>query len=212
MAPFQCQSSSNQKGLVYTPNIPDFYFNHVNAADFRSGDGSNLTDTDRDTTYFFTVPAESASRNCSGDVVSIQYCYQVRNRSRDRVTNSSVFKLLAVDRNGLQFTIINSTTIQTTPQGIICTNPQAGGITICCDITPLSGLHIPASEYTFGIVITNRNVRPLAFANSAREYRVEQFIASLDTTGLQPGSTVTLTEGNLLRDRALLLLRAIIGQ
>ena len=33
---FQCQPYTDQSGLVYTPNIPDFYFSDVNAADFRS--------------------------------------------------------------------------------------------------------------------------------------------------------------------------------
>ncbi len=80
---------------VYTPNIPDEYFNDTNAVDFRTGDEANLTNTENGARYFFTVPAESTSRNCSGDVVSIQYCYQARDSDRD--TNSIVFNLLAVD-------------------------------------------------------------------------------------------------------------------
>ncbi len=178
----------------------------MNAADFRTGDGANLTDSKNGDTYFFTVPAESASRNCSG---SIQYCYRARNSDRNEVR--AVFNLLAVDRNGLQFIIINSTTIQTTPQDSICTDPNEGKIQqMCCDTTPLSGLKIPSSRYIFGIVITNKDVRPLAFADSVTEYRVEQFRASLGSAELSPGSTVTLTTGDLLTDRALLLIRIII--
>ena len=192
--PFQCPPSSDQRGLVYTLNISDFYFNHTNAADLRTSDGVNLTHS---VTYFFTVPAESVSRNCSdGDVVSIQYCYQAR---YDDITmgtmgtSINVFNLLAVDRNGMQFTIINSTTIQTAPNNSICTSPPGDIQQICCDTTPLSGFQIPASEYTFGIVITNRNVRPLAFADhdTRMEYHVYQFITSPDSTRPSPGSTVT---------------------
>ncbi len=166
-------------------------------------------DTVNGVTYFFIVPAESASRNCSGDVVSIQYCYQARDSDRNEVR--TVFNLLAVGRNELQFTIISSTPIQTTPQDSICTDPPGSIQQICCDTTPLSGFQIPSSEYTFGIVITNANVRPLAFAHSVMEYRVEQFRASLGTTGPPTGSTVTLTEGDRLTDRALLLIRFTIG-
>ncbi len=209
--PFRCQSSSDQSGLVYTPNIPDFYFNDVNAADFRRGRGSNLTDTDRDTTFFFTVPTESVSHNCSGDAVSIQYCYRARNSDRNEVT--TVFNLLAVDRNGLQFTIISSTNIQTTPQDSISTDPGGSVQQICCDTTPLSGFQIPSSEYTFSIVTTSsRNVRPLAFANSVREYRVEQYSDRLGNNGPSPGSTVTLRDRDKNNDHALLLMRFIIGK
>ncbi len=180
----------------------------MNAADFRRGRRSNLTDSVNGVTYFYTVPAESASRNCSGDVVSIQYCYRARNSDRNNVR--TVFTLLAVNRSGLQFTTILSIAIQTTPQDSICTDPQGDIQQICCDTTPLSGLQIPPSEYTFGIVITNANVRPLAFADSVREY-VEQIIVSLGSAGQSPGSTVTLTEGDRLTHRALLLIRVIIG-
>ncbi len=53
------QPSSDQSGLVYTPNIPDVYFNDTNAVDFRTGDEANLTNTENGARYFFTVPAES---------------------------------------------------------------------------------------------------------------------------------------------------------
>ncbi len=181
----------------------------MNAADFRRGRRSNLTDSVDGVTYFFTVPAESASHNCSGDTVSIQYCYRARDSDRNNVR--TVFTLLAVNRSGLQFTTILSITIQTTPQNSICTNPGGNIQQICCDTTPLSGLQIPSSEYTFGIVITNANVRPLAFENSITQYHVEQFGASLGNTGPSPGSTVTLTAGDLLTDRSLLLIRLFVG-
>ncbi len=79
---------------------------------------------------------------------------------------------------------------------------------ICCDTTytPLSGFQIPASEYTFGIVITNINVRSLAFDNTVMEYRFDQFrTGDFGNDGTEIGTTVTFTEGDLL------LIRFIIG-
>ncbi len=180
----------------------------MNAADFRTSGGANLTDSVNGVTYLFTVLAESASRNCSGDVVSIQYCYRARDGVRD---DTSIFNLLAVDRNGLQFTIISSTTIQTTPQDSICTDPQAGNIDqICCDTTPLSGFQIPSSEYTFGIVITNEDVRPLAFVDSVTEYRIEYFIKDLGARPT-PGNTITLTDRDRFSNSTMLLMRFVLG-
>ncbi len=181
----------------------------MNAADYRTGGGSNLTDSVNGVTYLFTVPAEPASRNCSGDAISIQYCYRARDSDRNNVR--TVFTLLAVNRSGLQFTTILSITIQTKPRNNICTNPGGSIEQICCDTTPLSGFQIPPSEYTFGIVITNASVRLLAFAHSVMEYHVEQFRASLGSAGPSPGSTVTLTTGDLLTDRSLLLIRLFVG-
>ncbi len=186
--PFQCQSSSDRSGLVYTPNIHDSYFNPVN---FMTGGRANFTGSANGVAYFFTLPAESVSRNCSGDVVSIQYCYRARYNNITMGTSINVFNLLDVDRNGTQFTVINSTIIQTTSNNSICTDPPGNIQQICCDTTPLSGLQIPSSEYTFGIVITNANVRPLAFADTRMEYHVYQFRISPGSTRPSPGSTVT---------------------
>ena len=73
---FQCQPSSDESGQVYTPNIPDFYFNDENTADFRTGDEENLITLRNRLTYIFT---KSSERNCTGNVVAIQYCYETRN-------------------------------------------------------------------------------------------------------------------------------------
>ncbi len=114
-----------------------------------------------------------------------------------------------MDRNGLEFTIISSTPIQTTPQDSICTDPGGRIQQICCDTTPLSGFQIPSSEYTFGIVIINRDVRPLAFDDSVMEYRVEQF--TLGNAEPSEGSKVPLSNGNRINDQSLLLMRFIMG-
>ncbi len=185
----------------------------MNAADFRTGDGANLTGSNntRGTTYFFTVPAESASPNCSGTAVSIEYCYRARHN--DINVESVVFVLLTVARDGLNFTIQSPrNVIRTTPTNSTCTEFQGGIEQICCGTTPLSGFQIPSSEYTFGIVITNRDVRPLAFVDSVMGYCFDQFRTSdFGNDGPEVNTTVTFTEEDLITDRALLLIRVIIG-
>ena len=132
-----------------------------------------MTDTVTGVTYF-TVPAESPSRNCSGDVVSIQYCYRAWNNDINQRRNP--FILLDVARNGLEFTITNRTFVQTNSTDSTCTPAPAGSF-ICCDTTSLTtrGFEAPSSEYTFGIVDTSNTLNPLAFVDSVTEYRVEQF-------------------------------------
>ena len=209
---FQCHSSSNQNGLIYTPNILDFYFNDVNAANFRTGGGANLTTSRNGFTYIFTIPSESSLRNCSGTVVSLQYCYEARN-SELRKTND-VFNFLSITRNNLLFTANSRLTIQTTPQNSICTDPPGGIQQICCDTSSLSAnnqFQLPSSDFTFGVVITNSNVRPLVFTTSALEYRVEQFQAALGADGPTPGNRVTLGDNTRVNGGSLVF-RFLIGK
>ena len=164
-------------------------------------------------THIFTFPSESVQRNCSGRVVSIQYCYQAKNSERDERQN--VFNFLSLVQepvhNGVKFTVNSSIIIQTTPEDSICSNPLGNIQQVCCDTTFLSATNqfqIPPSTYTFGVVIINNNVKPLAFVNTVTEYHVEQYQASLGN--LSPGSIFTLTE-NTQVNGSLLLVRFIIG-
>ncbi len=218
---FQCQSSSDQSGQVYTPNIPNFYFNHVNAADFRTSGGS-LIDSPimlkrwRRETQIFTIPPESAPRNCSDSLVSIQYCY--RARDRDINVEQTIFilsSLISLNQQGL-FEVKNISIIRNTPRNSTCVAIDSPGKIqqICCDTTPLSGLQIPSSEYAFGVTVTDPvNVRPLAFRNNITQYRISQISAALGNTGPPQGSRFTLNESNSVNYtyRSLLLLRFIIG-
>ncbi len=218
---FQCQSSSDQSGLVYTPNIPDFYFNHTNAADLRTSGGSLIDSPPRvkekRATHIFTIPPGSASRNCNGSLISIQYCY--RARDRDINIEQTIFilsSLLSLNQHGL-FEVKNISIILNTPRNSTCIAIDSPGKIqqiICCDTTPLSGLQIPSSEYIFGVTITDpAAVRPLAFRGNITQYRISQTSAALGSTGPPQGSIFTLNESNSVNytHRALLLLRFIIG-
>ena len=162
-------------------------------------------------TYIFTIPSESTvQRNCSGRVMSIQYCYQARNE--DIGNSRDVFHLLSLVQDGLQFTVSTNVIIQTTPQNSICSDFPGSLRQICCDTTSLSvsdQFQIPPSTYTFGVVIINNNVKLLAFANDVREYQVEQYQILLGLS-FPPGNKFTLTE-NAQMNGSLLLLRFLIG-
>ena len=212
---FQCQFSSEPSGFLYTPNIPDSYFNDENYRnnEIHDYDDNIVTGSQNGFTYIITFPSESVQRNCSGRVVSIQYCYQARNSDIDKKRH--VFNLLSLVQepvqNGVQFTVNSRITIQTTPEDSICSDPPGGIQQICCDTTFLSStdqFQIPPSTYTFGVMIINNNVKPLAFANTVTEYRVEQYQGALGN--LPPGSMFTLTENSQV-NRSLLLLRFLIG-
>ena len=195
---FHCQFLSEESELVYTPNIPDSYFNDSNAARFRTCEGGNCLARSSRRTYIFTIPSESVQCNCSGRVVSIQYCYQARDSDIGKRRNVFNFLSLVQEpvQDGVQFTVYSSITIQTTPEDSICSDPPGYIQQICCDTTSLIEFQIPlpSSNYTFGVGIINNNVRPLVFTNSVTEYRVgPSYITNNPPTS--PGTMFTLREG-----------------
>lgn len=190
----------------------------MNAADFRAGAGSNLTVSSEENgfTYIFTIPAESAQRNCRGNMVAIQYCYQVRNR--DLNNRRIVFNFVHLNRSEseLQFEITGSFTVQTTPHDGICTvSPELTRRRICCDTTTLDSTDrfpLPSSSYTFAVTIVDADVRPLVFEGSAKEYQSEHLQAFLGTSPPATGSIITLDQNAVVTNESLLLLRFFIGK
>ena len=201
---FQCQHSTHQDGQVFIPNIPDLYFDHTNAASQKN----LFIQAGNSFTYFFTIPPESAERNCSGTVVAIQYCYRVH----QNLINSAedVFSFHSVTRDGLVFTVTSSFTVTTTPLESICTQ-VSGNHYLCCDTTTLSAdnqLSISSESYTFGVTIIDNNVTPYAFRDDT-EFVVEQFQVSIGTT-IPAGTSYALTES--IRVIGSLLLMRLIGK
>ena len=177
-----------------------------------NGVAANVTMSLNGFTYIFTIPSKSIQRNCSGRVMSIQYCYQAKNSDIGQTRN--VFTFLSLIQEGVQFTVNSSVTIQTTPEDSICSDPRAGGIQqICCDTTFLSAIdqfQISSSTYnTFGVVIINNNVKPLVFASTVTEYRVEQYQSALGSS-FSIGTIYTFTNSTQVNG-SLLLLRFFIG-
>lgn len=206
---FQCQPSSNQGGRVYTPNIPDLYFNNINAADFRNGFGSNLTVASRGVTYIYTIPAKSIGRNCSGNIVAINFCYQARPWNVG--DNTIVFNLDRVlTADGYDFTVSTRLTVHTIPQDNICTAADIFHI-ICCDTFTLGTtqqMGLPSSNYTIAVTVGNNEVRPLVFEAGISQYRYDQLQVPY---GNSLPDSFSLDEGNVLTDQSLLLIRFFIG-
>ena len=198
---FQCQHSAHQDGQVFIPNIPDLYFDHTNAADMTS----LLMRASNGVTYFFTIPPESAERNCSGTVVAIQYCYQVHKNRIDSAQDVYLFH--SVTRDGFVFTVTSSFTVRTTPHlESECTQVSRNHY-LCCDTTTLSAdnqLSISLESYTFGVTIINK-ITTYAFTNDT-EFVVEQFQGSLSTT-IPAGTGYPLAES--VEVSGLLLMRLI---
>ena len=161
---FQCQYSEESE-LVYTPNIPDSYFNDSNAARFKE---QTLSPQKPNFAYIF----ELAQHNCSGIVASIQYCYQAR--KSDIGQKRDAFNLLSLVQDGHQFTVNGRITIQTTPQESICTDIQKMRQN-CCDKTFLNATNRFQIPSAFGVVIINNTVQPLVLANSTTQYCVKHY-------------------------------------
>ena len=171
---FQCQSSSEQNGQVFTPNIPDLYFEHENAYSFRISDIANLTvlqpALEPARGYFFTLPPQSAERDCSGTVQAVEYCYQ---RS-DTDPESLRFDLVIVDNSSS--VIQERFPVEHTPSGDTCTlhTRRQAQTWLCCVTTQLSSenqFNIPSSSILFGVVHNSSgSARVLAFNNTVATY------------------------------------------
>ena len=207
---FECQPATDQSGRVFTPNIPDFYFNHTNAATFRTGDGANLTTVtgDHRTTFIYTTPPESA---CSGTVTAIQYCYHTTINKR-----RNFLRFLSFSRDGFVITVKSARNIvgRAIPQDNVCSDyPGSNGHRICCDTTNLATKQfwIP-SNFTFGVILLNNSdVRPLTFSGTTdMKYQFPHYVTTLSAGNPPTGSTFTLDK-DAESDRYLLLMRLLLG-
>ena len=142
---FQCQPSSDQGGQVYTPNIPDFYFDHVNV-----GSSSEVTDIRAPAVYVYPV---SEDRDCSGTVVAIELCYRAFDRNQG--SQQSIFTLIAMNQVGLHVTPY----VVVTPTNGNCVQSLSEVIN-CCDIMHISNsqqFELPPSTslFAFGLQVTS---------------------------------------------------------
>ena len=206
--PFLCQLSSMGSGELYTPSIPDFYFNHESAGSFRTATpAANLTTLVQDIIYIFTIPAVSAERDCSGNVLAMQFCYEYTGDDSNIGNTINAFEFLTFTREEFAFTMTDSFTVQTTLSESVCTDDLPGDVQrVCCSYAisdrKIEELEIPSSEYTFGIALNGEyDFELLAFTS---EYFVDQFqVVRFD---LPPGSLLTPARGHTLP-----LLRFSIG-
>ena len=205
---FLCQRSAALAGDVYTPNIPDLYFNRENTATFSTSQNANLTTLLESRTYFFTIPRLSAQRNCSGTFTTIQYCYQVNLST----IPSPIFSFYFATREGSSFTVDRSFLV--TPSMSKCTS-IAADLLICCETRDLSvreQISIRSSEFTFGLV--SRDMQFISFADSATEFNVERAEVGVSIIGLISGGGLTISggPGSISTDQSIVLFRFLMGK
>ena len=204
---FQCQPTTDQSGQVFTPNIPDFYFNHVNALELTQQGNLTTLSEQRGTIFIFTTPPEPT---CSGTVLAFEFCYlafEIRN-------NEEVFRFVSLRRDGLQFTVIDFDFVRIrTSEEPICSEDEEY---ICCNTYTLPDdeqFQIPPLNYTFGVVIRSQmnQILPLAFSDVNTEFQFPHFQARPEGSNGPDriGESFTLTGSD--QNGSLLLLRLIIG-
>ena len=211
---FQCQPTTDvdRRGQVFTPNIPDFYFNHMNALALAQQETLTSLSVERGTKFTFTTPPETT---CNGTVLAFEFCYL----TFDVQTIQDVLTFATLNRDELQFTVIDfdPIRIRANAQTAICSVLVENDQYICCDTYTLPDdeqFQIPSSDYTFGVE-TRRNVnqfRLLTFSGVNTEFRFPHFQGIPTDNNLNRiGDTFTLTSGGFQNEGSLLLLRLIIG-
>ena len=212
---FACQPSEDNPRQAFFPNIPDFYFDPENAASFSSGSEANLTASTQYRTGVFTIPYELS--NCENySVVGMQYCYRISNYDVNAARMSRIFEFLELSEDELDFNITRTVHVESQANESICSpvsnSTQTGLEQVCCNTTRLnlSDLIQISPGYTFGI--TPRYNQPLEFAESALEYRIEQFRMFLGIGYPIPVGANFTVEQQQRRNESLFLLRFLLGK
>ena len=160
--------------------------------------------------YIYTIPPESAQRDCSGTVTAVEYCYRATRRDLEWQEKNDVFYILSLTPSvnqtdsRTQFTVNRRIRINSTASGNICTVSRFWYV--CCENKSLEyQLQIPSSNFTFGIV-TKKDFRLLISTNTTTEYINQKFFSneSILDTSTQEGSTF---RSNLPLNQSSLLLR-----
>ena len=157
---YQCQPTTENDGLVYTPNITDDNFKPENIKD------TSFKST-QEVMYIFPVPDTSTgNRDCSGNVIAMEYCYIVNNRSQLNATEQSVFvlhSLTNLDQNTLSFTTSFRERVNTTASRK-CSTATGDSAVYCCDEETFTELNFTPSKFAFGVEIVKSAVRQLEFS------------------------------------------------
>ena len=214
---FQCQSTTDQSGHVFTPNIPDSYFNHANARALTQQGNLTPLSGGRGTIFVFTIPPEPT---CSGGtVLAIEFCYLTFDDEIDR--SRDFFRFVSLTVSGFDFTVIDFDPfrIRTNAEEAICSVLVDDSQYICCETQTLPAdeqFQIPSSDYTFGLVTRRgeNEIRPLTFSGENTEFRFPHFrgIPADNDNPNRIDDSFTFTADNFQNEGSLLLLRLLIGK
>ena len=197
---FQCQPSGDNEQVF--PNIPDVLFDSTEAANSVTGEGSSLTPLQPNVAYIFTIPGVGDDRNCSGNVIAFEYCYQLGMT----MGNRPKFEFLQLTR-GSQPQIFTVDSIFGVRDEPICADIEGSSSQQVCCTRSTNQHEAPTTEYTIGIGVSNDGVRPLAFSDSLTEYNSNQIYQT--TNNFQQGDEIT---ANLLTGASIPLLRFYLGK
>ena len=199
---FQCQSSSERNGQVFTPNIPDTYFNHTTVSQ-----NTTVIRLSAGDLHIFAIPPLPFKKTCNGSVVSLEYCY----RARQVINNPiPIFRFFSLKQDGFQYIVDQRFIVESQPRASICsTSPDLRNV-FCCDRTDLdTNIELKSpSSYTFGVLIRPREL--LAFADSAAQYHTQQFIIKVGDFYPDIGTNFSVTEKHFT-NQSIPLLRFVIG-
>ena len=138
--------------------------------------------------YIYTIPPESAQRDCSGNVTAVEYCYRAiridLNQTKDVFYILSLTRSVNQNNNRTQFTVNWRININSTASDSICaSNSDRPWLFVCCENKSLE-YQFPSSNFTFGIV-ARKDFRLLISTNTTTEYIYQKFFNSesvLDTS------------------------------
>ena len=174
---FQCRSSGQE---IYTPDIPDSYFNLTSLRAYI--ENNTVRATPKRASYVFTIPAP---HDCGGTVKSVQFCYQqgmMGRRMRGDQGSRVIFTLSQVSNTGEM-----TNCIDIERNNSMCSTDDSRP-RVCCQI---SQLQISTSNHTFG-VMSRSELQLLAFSDSVMRYRVEHYQTSDLALPLMNGSLILL--------------------
>ena len=211
-SPLQCQPYSNQTGQqLYTPSIPDLYFNDSNTARFRD---TFVDVAQARKTYIYPgTSSKSAERNCGGTVVGIEFCYQTTEANVLTEKSRRVVKILSFAQDGLNFIVNHTFRLNSMPSNSICTQSSTRNAACCQKTTLSSEDQFPISPLHAVGVTALAGPRLLVITRPSYVRPVEHFVTISDNSTRWPiGSSVVFDERDIQSSSVLVLMRFIIGE
>ena len=132
----------------------------------------NLTASERDLVYIFTLPPPPVFNCTSSTVVSFEFCYMATNSDVSMGKNRKVFDFLSLvlSSSSDSFIVNAKYSIKSRAQNNRCMATTAG-FQICCHRNNQTPFPIP---HSFGVVIRRSQFQLLTFVESSTQYYVAE--------------------------------------
>ena len=223
---FNCHPTSESSTVFSTPNIPDPYFNSQQTGSFfRNQILIPLEKPDASTAVFTFIFHPPATRNCSGTLTTIEYCYLLADRElfndEHFLFNLSLLSPESGDGNEeddeddsdrVSVRVSQVFSIRSTPTTELCKR-QPNNKAVCCDTMLLTNVQITSMDEYYGITISNSNAMPLvlnASVPSHSEFRVPVY--RLQSSIQNNGDILHIISSVPPYESGVALLRFLIGE